>query len=102
MPIFRKFAYMPKNELKVCSGSYDNGNKEFSGTYINGYVNGKHQQYRVGVWKFWYSNGKIKIKGLYKDGTSILKKCWNFKRESITCGFLVILGFEKLRILKDQ
>ena len=93
---------MPKNELQVCSGVYNNGNKEFSGTYMNGYVNGKHQQYRVGVWKFWYPNGKIKIKGLYKDGTLILKKCWNFKRESITRGFLVILGFEKLRILKDQ
>jgi len=32
MPIFRKPAYMPKSKLKVCSGSYDNGNKEFSGT----------------------------------------------------------------------
>ena len=48
MPIFRKSAYIPKNELKVCSGSYNGGNKEFSGTYTNVYLNGKHKKYRVG------------------------------------------------------
>ena len=44
---------MPKNELKVCSGTYNNGNKEFSGTYINVYLNGEYQEHRVGSWKFW-------------------------------------------------
>ena len=43
---------MPKNELQVCSGVYNNGNKEFSGTYTNVYLNGKHKKYRVGSWKF--------------------------------------------------
>ena len=62
---------MAKNGIKVCSSSYDNGNKEFSGTYMNGYVNGKNQQYEVGFWKFGYANGKMKFEGLYKDGTLI-------------------------------
>ena len=83
--IFNKSA-MPKNELQVCSGTYNNGNKEFSGTYINVYLNGKHQKYRVGSWKFWYPNGKMKFEGLYKDGTLISKKCWNSKERV----FLVI------------
>ena len=102
MPIFRKSANMSKSKLKVCSGNYDNDNKEFSGTYMNGFVNRKHQKYRVGVWKFWYSNGKIKFEGLYKDGTLISKKCWNSKGESISCYSLVISGSEKQRMLKDQ
>ena len=102
MPIFSKSAYMSKNELKVRSGSYNDGNKEFSGTYVNGYVNGKHQEYRVGVWKFWYPNGKMKFEGLYKNGTLISKKCWNSKGESISCDSLVISGSEKLRMFKDQ
>ena len=93
---------MPKNELKVRSGSYSDGNKEFSGTYVNGYLNGKHQEYRVGVWKFWYPNGKMKFEGLYKDGILISKKCWNSKGESISCDSLVISGSEKLRMFKDQ
>ena len=92
---------MPKNELKVCSGSYNNGNKEFSGIYMNGYVNGKHQKYRAGIWKFWHSNGKMKFEGLYKDEISISKKCWNSKVESISCDSLVILASEKLRMFKD-
>ena len=93
---------MPKNELKSCSGCYHNGNKEFSGTYMKRYVNGKHQEYRVGVWKFWYANGKMKFEGLYKDGTLISKKCWNPKGESISCNSLVISESEKLRMFKDQ
>ena len=101
MPIFRKSDYMPKNKLKVCSGSYKDGNKEFPGTYVNGYVNGKHQEYRVGVWKFWHPNGKMKFEGLYKDGTLISKKCWNFKGESISCDSLVISESEKLKMFKN-
>ena len=70
---------MPKNKLKVCSGTYNNGNKEFSGTYINVSLNGEYQEHRVGSWKFWYVNGKMKFEGLYKDGILISKKCWNSK-----------------------
>ena len=92
---------MPKNELKVCSGTYNNGNKEFSGTYINVYLNGEYQEHRVGSWKFWYPNGKMKFAGLYKNGTLISKKCWNFRGESISCDSLVILEFEKLRMFKN-
>ncbi len=93
---------MSKNELKVCSGSYDNGNKEFSGTFMKGCVNGKHQEYRIGVWKFWYPNGKMKFEGLYKDGALISKKCWNPKGQSISCDSLVISGSEKIRMFKEQ
>ena len=89
---------MQKKELKVCSGSYDNGNKEFSGTYVKVYVNGKHQEYIAGVWKFWHHNGKMKLKGFYKDRTLILKKCWNFKGGSISCDSLVISESENLRM----
>ena len=102
MPIFKKSAYMLKNELKVCSCSYDKGNKEFSGTYMKGYVNGKHQEYRSEIWTFWYTNGKMKFEGLYKDWALISKKCWNSKGESISCDSLVISESEKLRMFKDQ
>ena len=93
---------MLKNELKFCIGSYDNGNKEFSGTYMKSYLNGKLQEYRAGIWKFWYPDGKMKFEGLYKNGTLISKKCWNSKGESISCDFLVISESEKLRMFKDQ
>ena len=93
---------MLKNELQVCSGVYNNGNKEFSGTYTNVYLNGKHRKYRVWFEKFWYPNGKMKFEGLYKDGTLISKKCWNSKGESISCDSLVISESEKLRMSKDQ
>ena len=93
---------MSKNELKVCSDSYNNGNKEFSGIYMDGYVNGKHQKYRVGVWKFLYAIGKMKFEGLYKDEILISKKCWNSKGESISYDSLVISAFEKHRMFKDQ
>ena len=92
---------MPRNELQVCSGTYNNGNKEFSGTYINVYLNGEYQEHRVGSWKFWYPNGKMKFEGLYKNGTLISIKCWNFRGESISCDSLVILEFEKLRMFKN-
>jgi len=102
MLISRKLVCMEKNELKVCSGSYNDGKKEFTGTYKNVYLNGKYQQYKVGVWNFWYPNVKMKFEGLYKDGTLISKKCWNSKGESISCDRLEILKFEKPRICKDQ
>ena len=101
MLIFGKFAYIQKSALKACSGSYDSGDKKFSGTYMNNYVDGKHQEYRVGVWKSWYANGKIKSESLYKDGILTSKKCWNSKGESISCDSLVILGSEKFRMFKN-
>ena len=92
---------MQKKELKVCSGSYDNGNKKFSGIYVKGYLNGKRQEYRAGVWKFWHHNGKMKFEGLYKDGTLISKKYWNFEGESISCDSLVISVIKKPRMFKN-
>ena len=89
---------MPKNELKFSSGNYDDGNKEFKGTYMKR----KHLEFRVGVWKFWYPSGKIKFEGLYKDGNLISEKCWNSKGESISCDLLEISESEKLKIFKDQ
>ena len=97
-----ELAYMSKNELKVCSGNYNDGNKEFTGTYMNGYMNGKYQEYRVGVWKFWYHNGKIKFEGMYKDGVLISKKCWNSDGENISCNSLEISESEKYRMFKNQ
>tara|TARA_B100000900_G_scaffold307530_1_gene266212 strand:- start:1069 stop:1347 length:279 start_codon:yes stop_codon:yes gene_type:complete len=91
---------MQKSALKACSGSYDSVDKKFSGTYMNNCVDEKHQDYRVGVWKFWYANGKIKSEGLCKDEILISKKFWNSKGESISCDSLVILGYEKFRMFK--
>ena len=48
---------MSENELKICSGNYNDGSKEFTGTYLDGIKDGKYHEWRVGVWKFWYSNG---------------------------------------------
>ena len=93
---------MSINQLKVCSSTYNDGNKEFSGTYMNGYMNGKYQEYRVGVWKFWYHNGKIKFEGMYKDGVLISKKCWNSDGENISCNSLEISESEKYRMFKNQ
>ena len=53
---------MPKNELQVCSGFYNNGNKEFSGTYIM-YI--------------WMEN--IKNIELDLDNFGILMWKWNLK-----------------------
>ena len=89
---------MSINQLKVFSGTYNNGNKEFYGTYMNG----KYQEYRVGVWKFWYHNGKIKFEGLYKDVVPISKKCWNSDGENISCNSLEISESEKYRMFKNQ
>ena len=98
MPIFRKSTYMSKNELKVSGGNYNDGNKEFTGIYINE----EHQEFRVGVWKFWYSNGKMKFEGLFKNGNLISKTCWNSKGESIPCDSLEISETEKFRMFKEQ
>ena len=60
------------------------------------------KEYRSEIWTFWYTNGKMKFEGLYKDWALISKKCWNSKGESISCDSLVISGSEKLRMFKDQ
>ena len=92
---------MPKNELKIFSSRYDNSNKEFSGTYMERYVNGKHQEYKVRVQEVWYASGKLEFEGLYKEGTLNSKKCWNSKGKSIFSDSLVILSIKKLRMFKD-
>ena len=98
MPIFRKSTYMSKNELKVSSGNYNDGNKEFTGIYIYE----EHQEFRVGVWKFWYPNGKMKFESLFKNGNLISKTCLNSKGESIPCDSLEISETEKFRMFKEQ
>ena len=62
-----------KNELKVCSGNYNDGRKEFTETYMDCVNDGKHHERRVGLWKFWYPNGKLKFWGLYKEGILVSK-----------------------------
>ena len=89
------------SELKVCSGNYNDGSKEFTGTYVEGVKDGKYQEWRVGVWKFWYPNGKIKFEGLYKDGTLVSKKCWDKNGKSIGCDLLEMSDSERYRILKE-
>ena len=75
---------MSENELKVCSGNYNDGSKEFTGTYLDSIINGIYNEWRVGVWKFWYPNGKMKFEGLYKDGILVSKKCWDTNGKSIS------------------
>ena len=91
-----------KNELKVCSGNYNDGSKEFTGTYLDGIKDGKYHERRVGVWKFWYMNGKMKFEGLYKDGKLVSKKCWNSDGIVINCDLLDITKEDKKRIFKDE
>tara|TARA_Y100000768_G_C23758044_1_gene577212 strand:+ start:477 stop:770 length:294 start_codon:yes stop_codon:yes gene_type:complete len=93
---------MSTNELKICSGNYHDGNKKFTGTYVNIIQNGKHYKQRVGVWKFWYINGKMKYEGLYKDGKLVSKKCWNYDGEVINCDLLEITKSEEEIIFKDE
>ena len=93
---------MKKNELKVCSGNYNDESKEFTGTYLDGIKDGKHQEWRVGVWKFWYPNGKMQFEGLYKDGTLVSKKCWDKNGESISCDLLEMPDSERYRIFKEK
>ena len=91
-----------KNELKVCSGNYNDGSKEFTGTYLDGIKDGKYHEWRVGVWKYWYPNGKMKFEGLYKDGTLVSKKCWNSDGEVINCDLLEITKSDEEIIFKDE
>ena len=93
---------MSISELKVCSGNYQNGSKEFTGTYIDGIHNGVYYEQRVGVWKFWYINGKMKFEGLYKYGKLVSKKCWNSAGIVIDCNLLDITKSDKKRIFKDE
>ena len=91
-----------KNELKVCSGNYNDGSREFTGTYLDGIKEGKYHEWRVGVWKYWYPNGKMKFEGLYKDGTLVSKKCWNSYGEVINCDLLEITKSDEEIIFKDE
>ena len=93
---------MLKSEVKVCSGNYSNGNKEFSGTYLDEFKNGEHHEWRVGVWKFWYPDGKIMFEGIYKEGTLISKKCWTSKSETINCNLLKMTKSEEERMFKEN
>ena len=68
---------------------------------MNGWVNGKHQEYKIRAWEFWYASGKMEFEGLYKEETLNSKKCWNSKGKSILSDCLVILRSKKLRIFKD-
>ena len=93
---------MSTNELKFCSGNYHDGSKKFTGTYIDGIQNGTHYKRRVGVWKLWYINGKMKFEGLYKYGKLVSKKCWNSDGEVINCDLLDITRSDEEIIFKDE
>ena len=98
----KEIPIMSENELKICSGNYNDGSKEFTGTYLDGIKDGKYHEWRVGLWKFWYSNGKMKFEGLYKDGTLISKKCWNIDGVVIGCDLLEMTDSERYRIFKEK
>jgi|TARA_B110000116_G_C16784423_1_gene560084 antitoxin component YwqK of YwqJK toxin-antitoxin module len=91
-----------ENEVKVCSGNYNNGNKEFTGTYLDSFENGKYHESRVGVWKFWYPDGKLKFEGIYKQGFLVSKKCWNSNGEAINCKMMKLNNRERKRIFKEK
>ena len=63
-----------KNELKVCSGNYNDGSKEFTGTYLDG----------------------------IKDGTLVSKKCWDKNGKSIGCDLLEMSDSERYRTFKEK
>ena len=91
-----------KNGLKVCSGNYNNGSIEFSGTYKDGYKNGKDSELGVGVWNFWYPNDKMKFEGLYKDGTLVSKKYWDINGETIDCNLSGMTEPERYKTFKEK
>jgi len=90
------------SEVKVCSGNYINGNKEFTGTYLDSYENGNHHEWRVGVWKYWYPDGQMKFEGIYKHGFLVSKKCWNSRGEAIDCKMMKLDEKERQRIFKEK
>ena len=92
---------MSENELKVCSGNYNDGSKKFTGTFLDGIKDGKYHEWRVGVWKFWYPNGEMKFEGLYKDGTLVSKKCWDSHGQSMQCTLLEIPEVDMVKMFKD-
>ena len=98
----KEIPIMLENKLKVCSGNYNDGRKEFTGTYLDGIKDGKHHEWRVGVWKFWYPNGKMKFEGLYKDGTLVSKKCWDTNGKSIGCDLLEMSDSERYKTFKEK
>tara|TARA_X000001036_G_scaffold108074_1_gene101241 strand:+ start:971 stop:1252 length:282 start_codon:yes stop_codon:yes gene_type:complete len=93
---------MLKYEIKVCSGYYKNGSKEFTGTFVDEYKDGEYHECRVGVWKFLYPNGNIKFEGIYKDGSLVSKKCWDLEENNIDCDLLDISEAERYRIFKER
>jgi antitoxin component YwqK of YwqJK toxin-antitoxin module len=93
---------MSENKLKVCSSNYNDGIKEFTGTYLDSIIDGKYNKLRVGVWKFWYPNGKMKFEGIYKKGTLVSKKCWDPNGESIVCDLIEMTDLERYRIFKEK
>lgn len=90
------------SKVKVNSGNYINGNKEFTGTYLDRYENGNHHERRVGVWKFWYPDGQMKFEGIYKHGLLVSKKCWNSSGEAIDCKMMKLDEKERQRIFKEK
>tara|TARA_A100000164_G_scaffold13070_1_gene10906 strand:+ start:10 stop:369 length:360 start_codon:yes stop_codon:yes gene_type:complete len=98
----KEIPIMSENELKVCSGNYNDGTKEFTGTYLDGIKDGKYHEWRVGVWKFWYPNGKLKFEGLYKDGILVSKKCWDIYGDVIGCDLLEMTDSERYRTFKEK
>tara|TARA_Y100000385_G_C13056476_1_gene622237 strand:- start:1386 stop:1646 length:261 start_codon:yes stop_codon:yes gene_type:complete len=83
-----------KGEVKTIHGSYRNENKEFIGIYLDGIKDGKSNEWRVGIWNFWYLNMIIKFEGVCKDGILVSKKYQNSKGQSIKCSLLEISVIE--------
>ena len=92
---------MKKSEVKTIYGSYNNGNNEFIGTYLDKSKDDKQKQWRVGIWKFWYPNGIMKCEGIYKEGALVSKKCWDSDGQSIDCSLLEINEIDSKIMFKE-
>jgi len=58
-----------KIEMVKMTWWYENGQKEYEGTYKDGKLDGK--------WTDWYENGQKKYEGIYKDGKKVDEKEWD-------------------------
>ena len=53
--------------------------KIFIGIYLDGSKEGKSNEWRVGIWNFWYPNMIMKFEGVDKEGILVSKKCHESK-----------------------
>jgi len=100
MSVGNEVQIMSEKELKVCNSYFSNGTKEFTGSYLDGYIDGQYHEWREGEWMFWYPDGQIKFKGYYKSGELLTESCWKSNGDSVSCELLNLSEQDKQRIFK--